>query len=95
MSTARARPFHPAAWALGVLALILLYFLSFPIVRWTVLASDSPAFTETRWVVVLVDAYEFPYLWLRQRPPLDQFLEAYSDWWWVRLSPPSRKRWGQ
>jgi hypothetical protein len=94
MSPDPARPSHPAAaWVLGVLGVILVYFVSFPIVYWLVeppgtrrLYAGKP--TGPRWFSVLVHAYAAPYEWVEYRAPVGAVLERYDHWWRERLQGP-------
>ena len=78
MSTPPARPLHPAAgWVAGVLAVILLYLVSFPTLYWSTLAKYH---YEGSWRTALVDAYATPYYWLEWHGPLKTVLKEYDAW---------------
>ncbi|HEV7405293.1 MAG TPA: hypothetical protein VGO11_20280 [Chthoniobacteraceae bacterium] len=91
MSTAATRPNPVAAWALAVLALLLLYLLSAPAVRYTFYTplphisarTFDPRRADGR--AMLAASYSEPYDWLDYRTPLHPILERYAQWWFDRL----------
>jgi hypothetical protein len=87
MSTAPARPSHPAAaWVAWVLGVILLYFVSYPVVEWSIICNTD--WLGPSWAGALVRAvrtYAAPYEWLQFHTPLRAVLEAYDLWWWHHL----------
>ena len=85
MSTKQSDKSHASAWALVILAVPVVYVLTFPIVGiLTYKRPTVPYPVEPRWR----QAYFAPALWLHDNTPLKEPLEKYLAWWEKRWKPP-------
>jgi hypothetical protein len=89
MSTAPVRSSHLTTWTLGVLALVLLYFLSVPPVVYYAARNVSRATPATERRADLFQGcairYAAPYVWIKGRKLLDRLPDPYARWWYERV----------
>jgi hypothetical protein len=85
MSTDRSGRSHALAWIVTVLVAVpVLYVLTFPVVMWYAYWKDhtgdhSPR--EPRWLLT----YSVPYVYLARETPLSHPLVSYYDWVLVKF----------
>lgn len=72
MSETKAKS-HAVAWTLALLALPLLYLLSFPPLSQCLILTNRG----DSWLA----SYSAPYRWLEKRTPLKTALHGYDKWW--------------
>lgn len=90
MSATPAQPSRPGLWLLTGAALVLVYFLSAPIVwNWAyvryIIRVESTRFylDDANLVELAAHYYATPYYWLDSQTPLRPLTSAYDAWWFA------------
>lgn len=85
-----ARTSHLTVWALAGLAVILLYLLSAPALRYAtgvpIAFSRGPSYDprEEYGRACLASLYAAPYDWMEEHTLLRPLLRPYTQWWYAR-----------